>query len=89
MESFFEKVARLQREIAERQAELTMLICGDSHKAVAMDTADHSNVVTIRPGMKISAPGTQLDGMEIVQILPTVTPPGSRGPYEGSGNWPE
>lgn len=61
-----EKIARLQREIGERQAELAVLICGDPHKTVIWPSS-----------------------MEIVQTLPTVTLPGSRGPYEGSDGWPQ
>lgn len=47
METFAEKVARLQREIGERQAELAHLILGDQTKCVsASDSSPIFNSLT-------------------------------------------
>ena len=51
-ETWAEKVARLQREIVERQAELARLVCGDPNRRVEVPVVDEylfGAPVVIRP----------------------------------------
>lgn len=70
-----EKIARLQREIGERQAELAVLICGDQVTRVTLP-CPHCTPCTC--GTSATCP---VHGVNVVVR--------SRGPYEGSDGWPQ